>query len=101
MSGMPVRSAWLEQAACATADSGLFFGQQGEGPRERHRREAAAKAICARCPVRKACAADALARQEPRGVWGGLTESERKVLRLMGARLNVAGREEVSHTPPT
>ncbi len=86
MSGMPVRSTWRQQAACAAADSRLFFGYQGEGQQERRRREAAAKAICARCPVRQACAADALAHREPFGVWGGLTESERRALRITGAR---------------
>lgn len=91
MNGMPMRSAWREQAACATADSGLFFGREGEGQQERRRREAAARAICARCPVRRACAADALAYQEPFGVWGGLTESERSLLRLTGAGLDLAG----------
>jgi WhiB family transcriptional regulator, redox-sensing transcriptional regulator len=86
MSGMPVRSTWRERAACAAADSRLFFGHQGEGQQERRRREAAAKAICARCQVRQACAADALAHREPFGVWGGLTESERRALRITGAR---------------
>lgn len=100
MSGMPMRSAWREQAACATADSRLFFGHRGEGQQERCRREAAAKAICARCPVRQACAADALAHREPFGVWGGLTESERRVLRLTGARLDLARQGEASHAHP-
>ena len=101
MSGMPMRSEWREQANCATADSRLFFGQQGEGQRERHRREVAAKAICERCPVRGSCLADALARQEPCGVWGGLTAWERRVLRLRGARLDLAGRGEARHARPT
>jgi WhiB family redox-sensing transcriptional regulator len=100
MTGMLVRSGWREQAACATADSGLFFGRQGEGQQERQRREAAAKAICGRCPVRKACAADAIARQEPFGVWGGLTAGERRAVRLTGARVDVARREEARRAPP-
>lgn len=101
MSGMPMRSSWREQAECATADSGLFFGQQGEGQRERRRREAAAKAICGRCPVRGPCVAEALGRQESCGVWGGLTARERRVLRLRDARLDLAGQGEARHARPT
>jgi WhiB family transcriptional regulator, redox-sensing transcriptional regulator len=101
MSGMQVSSAWREQAACATADSGLFFGRPGEGPRERRQREAAAKTICGRCPVRGSCAAAALARQEPCGVWGGLTEWDRRILRLTGAPLDLAVKGEASHAHPT
>ena len=41
-------------------------------------REAAAKEVCMRCPVRAECATHALAVREPYGVWGGLTEDERE-----------------------
>jgi hypothetical protein len=41
---------------------------------------AAAKALCAPCPDRAACLAGALARNELHGVWGGLTEHERRPL---------------------
>lgn len=43
-------------------------------------REAAAKAICERCTVRAECLDYAIAIREPHGVWGGLSESERKAL---------------------
>ena len=46
----------------------------------RQRREEAAKALCARCPVIEQCREHALAVQEPYGVWGGLSESERQQL---------------------
>src|SRR4029453_7854147 len=52
-------------------------GPRAERPKERGQREAAAKAICARCQVRDACAAYAFAYQERYGIWGGLTERER------------------------
>ena len=71
---------WREQARCRDLDSALFFSPDGErGPRRR-RRERAAKAVCARCPVRDECAAFALANHEPYGIWGGLTETEREAL---------------------
>lgn len=44
---------------------------------------AAARAVCAACPVRRACLAHALAHDEPWGMWGGLTTRER-VGRLLG-----------------
>jgi WhiB family redox-sensing transcriptional regulator len=43
----------------------------------RQRREDAAKALCARCPVIEQCREHALRVQEPYGVWGGLSEAER------------------------
>jgi WhiB family transcriptional regulator, redox-sensing transcriptional regulator len=58
--------------------SSLFFHPEGERGAARSSREAAAKEVCMRCPVRAACAAHALAVREPYGVWGGLTEDERE-----------------------
>ena len=48
-------------------------------------REAAAKAVCAGCPVRRECLDHALTSGEPYGVWGGLSEGERETL-LYGPR---------------
>ncbi len=57
-----------------------FFSPDAErGPRRR-RREAAAKALCAVCPVRQACLEHALAVREPYGVWGGLNINEREMI---------------------
>jgi WhiB family redox-sensing transcriptional regulator len=69
---------WQLQGACRTADPDLFFHPEGErGPRRRNR-DAAAKAICAGCPVVAQCAAHALAVREPYGVWGGMSEDDRE-----------------------
>ncbi|HEX7662556.1 MAG TPA: WhiB family transcriptional regulator, partial [Pseudonocardiaceae bacterium] len=46
----------------------------------RARREARAKAICQSCPVLELCRQHALAVQEPYGIWGGLSESERDMI---------------------
>jgi WhiB family transcriptional regulator, redox-sensing transcriptional regulator len=65
--------------ACAGADPGLFFGRDGETPRERARRVAKAQGYCHQCPVRTACLNAARARGERFGVWGGADlEAERK-----------------------
>lgn len=68
---------WRRAAACATADPGLFHPPDGwVGPIVRE----AAKRVCAGCPVRGVCLADALAWERPsdrHGVLGGLTPAER------------------------
>lgn len=81
----PVAEAWEWQrlGACRGHDSAVFFHPDGERGSSRTRREARAKALCRRCPVRSECAAHALASREPYGVWGGFTEGER--LRLLAA----------------
>ena len=69
---------WQLLGSCRREDTELFFHPEGErGPR-RDGREAAAKAICATCPVIAACREHALAAREPYGVWGGLSEHERE-----------------------
>jgi WhiB family redox-sensing transcriptional regulator len=72
---------WQRRGACRGRDSAQFFHPDGERGSSRSRREAAAKLLCSGCPVRPECAAHALTVQEPYGVWGGFTETER--LRLL------------------
>jgi len=57
------------------ADPDLWFPEPAEA-----RKAEAAKALCAACPDRAACLAGALARNELHGIWGGLTERERRAL---------------------
>lgn len=71
---------WRSLARCQDLDSSLFFSPDGERGPTRRRRERAAKAVCARCPVQQQCAAYAVANHEPYGVWGGLTETEREAI---------------------
>ncbi|WP_371494104.1 WhiB family transcriptional regulator [Kitasatospora sp. NBC_00374] len=71
---------WQADAACRELDSALFFHPPGERGGPHDRRDAAAKRVCARCPVRAQCLDYALAAREPYGVWGGLSEDERRVL---------------------
>ena len=70
----------LAGAACKGADVNLFFGRDAEFVTARKKREAEAKAICAGCPARDACLAYALDAGEAYGVWGGLTEDERRAI---------------------
>lgn len=75
---------WQLKGLCRGRDSAQFFHPDGERGSSRDRREALAKSLCRRCPVRAECAAQALATREPYGVWGGFTESERLRLLAIG-----------------
>ncbi len=68
---------WQLAAQCRGRDD-LFFHPHGEREPARSDRERAAKALCARCPVRRECADHALTMGEPYGVWGGVSETERE-----------------------
>ena len=70
---------WREQAACLEHPAVLFFGlDDNETPVERRVREEEAKRVCIRCDVRDQCLEYALSTREPYGIWGGLTEIERR-----------------------
>ena len=72
---------WQTKAACRGPQSAVFFPPPHfERKDDREEREARAKAICAGCAVRKACLAYAVAIREPHGIWGGLSEVERRPL---------------------
>lgn len=72
---------WEQAGACRGVDPTLFFGpNRFEPKRERLAREAAAKAICANCPVIEPCRESAVRLEEGFGVWGGLGEVERRPL---------------------
>jgi WhiB family transcriptional regulator, redox-sensing transcriptional regulator len=73
------RADWRSAAACRSADPELFFPVSGFG--QALKQVAEAKAICARCPVRRQCLAFALRTRQPHGIWGGMTEEERAVIR--------------------
>lgn len=62
---------WQERALCAQTDPEAFFPEKGGSTRE-------AKRICQGCEVRDACLEYALAHDERFGIWGGLSERERR-----------------------
>jgi len=70
-------TSWHHQGACRDEDDTLFFHPEGERGATRRRRAEAAKSICRMCPVMNLCQADSIARREPHGTWGGLSEDER------------------------
>ena len=71
---------WQLQGACREADAALFFHPERERGAPRRLRDAAAKAVCATCPVIRQCRAHALTTPELYGVWGGLSEDDREAI---------------------
>ncbi len=65
---------WIKQAACRGVDADLFFPARGESTR-------AARQVCQDCPVRLQCLEYSLANKEVHGIWGGLSERERRRIR--------------------
>lgn len=63
--------AWMREGDCLGADAELFYPGQGEDT-------APAKAICRTCPVKETCAEHAIVTAEKYGIWGGLSEKERR-----------------------
>lgn len=74
-------SGWQHYAACRGEDSTSFFAPNYfEKRSQKNAREAIAKAICVRCPVRDECLEYALRVREIHGIWGGLNEMERRAI---------------------
>ena len=66
--------AWQSDAICAQTDPEAFFPEKGGSTRE-------AKRVCLSCDVRSECLEYALAHDERFGIWGGLSERERRRLK--------------------
>lgn len=67
---------WMDEGACVEpgVDPDAFFPERGASSRE-------AKDICHECPVREQCLEYALTNNETFGIWGGLSERQRRPLR--------------------
>ena len=66
---------WRPLAACGSADPDLFFPVSAAGCSQAQVAEA--KAVCARCLVRRQCLDFAIQTRQMHGIWGGTTEEER------------------------
>ncbi len=74
---------WQLQANCLGVDPDLFFPERGASTKE-------AKAVCRGCVVREDCLEYALANGEKFGIWGGLSERERRKIRRQRALARAA-----------
>ena len=66
--------AWQADALCAQTDPEAFFPEKGGSTRD-------AKKVCSACPVKQQCLEYALSNDERFGIWGGMSERERRRLR--------------------
>ena len=80
---------WRHTAACLDEDPELFFPIGNTGPALLQIDEA--KAVCRRCPVVDTCLKWAIETGQDAGVWGGLSEDERRALKRRTARQRRAG----------
>lgn len=70
---------WAHQGLCVGQDPEIWFPKNEAD-------EPVAVRVCVRCPVKRECAEYALRIKEAHGVWGGLTEQDRRrILRRRGA----------------
>lgn len=65
---------WATDALCAQTDPEAWFPEKGGSTKR-------AKAVCGRCPVTAACLEYALTHDDLAGIWGGLSQRERRKLR--------------------
>lgn len=73
VAGEPDKS-WQNLANCLGVDPDLFFAERGASTRE-------AKEVCRGCVVRDECLEYALVNREDFGIWGGMSEKQRKRIR--------------------
>jgi WhiB family redox-sensing transcriptional regulator len=74
LDGDAEEAGWQERALCAQTDPEAFFPEKGGSTRE-------AKKVCLTCEVRNDCLEYALMNDERFGIWGGLSERERRKLK--------------------
>lgn len=72
MTALVTDQPWAVRAACAAKEPDALFVRGAE--------QKSVRQLCLTCPVRLQCLTEALSSEEPFGVWGGLTERERRAL---------------------
>ncbi|AHU90322.1 WhiB family transcriptional regulator [Trueperella pyogenes] len=76
---------WRHRAECLNEDPELFFPIGSSGPAMAQVERA--KAVCSRCDVQETCLKWALDNNQDAGVWGGMSEDERRTLKRRTARV--------------
>ena len=87
---------WRDRAACLSVDPELFFpvGNSGAALEQMEK----AKIVCGRCAVRDTCLQYALETGQDSGVWGGLSEDERRAIKRRAARSRYAARAVIERS---
>ncbi len=73
-----LETSWQEYSNCLGVDADLFFPERGASTKE-------AKQVCQGCVVRLDCLEFALVNSEKFGIWGGMSERERRRIRRQRA----------------
>ena len=81
---------WQQRAACKDEDPELFFPLGNTGPALLQIEEA--RAVCRRCEVVDQCLQWALEQKDVDGVWGAMSEDERRALKRQSARARTRAR---------
>lgn len=81
---------WQDYANCLGVDPDLFFPERGASTRE-------AKEVCRGCVVREDCLEYALQNGEKFGIWGGMSERERRRIRRQRALARAAAAAQASN----
>lgn len=84
-------TSWQESSNCLGVDPDLFFPERGASTKE-------AKEVCRGCVVREDCLEFALANGEKFGIWGGMSERERRRIRRQRALARQAEAGEIEVT---
>lgn len=84
-----VEKSWWDYANCLGVDPDLFFPERGASTRE-------AKEVCRGCVVRDDCLEYALQNGEKFGIWGGMSERERRRIRRQRALARAAATAQSS-----
>ncbi len=71
---------WQENAKCVGTDVEVFYLPYGSRMADKRKRVAEAKKVCFSCSVREQCLQYSLENKEVYGVWGGVSEDERRVI---------------------
>lgn len=79
LKGIVASPKWMADAECKQSDPELFYPDTGHSSRD-------GRAVCARCPVEAECLAYAIEHHERYGVWGGMSERQRRHMREIGGR---------------
>jgi WhiB family redox-sensing transcriptional regulator len=74
---------WVHRGACVGSEPELFFPIGSSGPALRQVEDA--KQVCRQCAVADACLQWALQTGQDAGVWGGMSEDERRALKRRGS----------------
>ena len=89
----PEDQSWQDFANCLGVDPDLFFPERGASTKE-------AKEVCRGCVVREDCLEYALANGEKFGIWGGMSERERRRIRRQRALARAQSQPWPCRSPP-